>query len=45
MGKPEENRPRVMRSVKRSSSKNKVETISLLLIAGLLIALGMMLRG
>ena len=43
--KPQENRPRLMRSSKRSSGKNKVEHLSLVLLGGLLIVLGMMLRG
>lgn len=45
MAKGEENRPRLMRSTKRCSSKKKVENISLGLIGLLLIVMGMMLRG
>lgn len=45
MGKAEGNRPRLMRSSKRSSAKNKMNTISLVLLGGLLMIMGMMLRG
>ena len=45
MGRPVGNRPRLMRSAKRYSGKNKAENISLMLLGGLLVAMGMMLRG
>ena len=37
-------RPRLMRSAKRCSVNDNVENVSLLLIGGLLVAIGMMLR-
>ncbi|WP_378954205.1 hypothetical protein [Pelosinus sp. sgz500959] len=45
MGKLDENRPRMVRSAKRCSSKSKVENVSLVLLGGLLVVIGMMLRG
>jgi hypothetical protein len=39
------NRPRIMRSAKRCSTNVKVDHVSLVLIGGLLIVIGMMLRG
>jgi len=39
------NRPRLMRSMKRCPANGKVDTVSLLLMGGLLIVMGMMLRG
>ncbi|MBP2628459.1 MAG: hypothetical protein H6Q68_3170 [Firmicutes bacterium] len=38
-------RPRLMRSAKRCSANAKVDNVSLILIGGLLIVIGMMLRG
>lgn len=38
------NRPRLMRSAKRCSGNDNVENVSLILIGGLLIVMGMMLR-
>ena len=45
MGQIAKNRPRLMRSAKRSLIDSKVDNMSLVLIGGLLIVIGMMLRG
>lgn len=39
------NRPRLMRSAKRCSANAKVDNVSLILMGGLLVVMGMMLRG
>ena len=39
------NNPRPMQSAKRCSTDAKVDNVSLILIGGLLIIMGMMLRG
>jgi len=45
MGQTTKNRPRLMRSVKRCLANDKVDNVSLMIIGGLLIVMGMMLRG
>ena len=45
MGQMVKNRPRLMRATKRCSGNGKVDTVSLGIIGGLLIVIGMMLRG
>jgi|GEM_PF-3323640 len=44
MQQSKKNRPRLMRSARRCSEDTKVDNISLVLIGGLLIVMGMMLR-
>jgi len=45
MGQTTKNRPRLTGSAKRCSANAEVDNVSLMLIGGLLIVLGMMLRG